>query len=307
MHKSKTLFILIALFTVTMWGLTFVSTKSLINAGMTPFGIFMSRFAIAYICILTISHKQFCANSFRDELFFASMGLTGGSLYFMTENTALGITFASNVAMLISTTPLLTLFAGHFMIHTKITSRAILGGLIALVGVALVIYNGTVNFGINPLGDLLTILAAICWAVYCVQIKQIDGKYTNLFITRKVFFYGLVTGLLFLPFVDPAFLSGSGYWSMPIFEIKFKTLIAHITSPVIIWNLLFLGLIASFLCYFLWNITIKAIGPAKAANFIYFNPLVAIIASSIILHEPLSAATLAGAAAIIAGVYLSTR
>lgn len=307
MHKSKPLFILIALFTVTMWGLTFVSTKSLINAGMTPFGIFMSRFAIAYICILAISHKQFCANSFRDELFFVSMGLTGGSLYFMTENTALGITFASNVAMLISTTPLLTLFAGHFMIHTKITSRAILGGLIALVGVALVIYNGTVNFGINPLGDLLTILAAICWAVYCVQIKQIDGKYTNLFITRKVFFYGLVTGLLFLPFVDPAFLSGSGYWSMPIFEIKFKTLIAHITSPVIIWNLLFLGLIASFLCYFLWNITIKAIGPAKAANFIYFNPLVAIIASSIILHEPLSAATLAGAAAIIAGVYLSTR
>ncbi|MDE6770851.1 MAG: DMT family transporter [Muribaculaceae bacterium] len=81
----------------------------------------------------------------------------------------------------------------------------------------------------------------------------------------------------------------------------------NITSPVIIWNLLFLGVIASFLCYFLWNITIKAIGPAKAANFIYFNPLVAIIASSIILHEPLSAATLVGAAAIIAGVYLSTR
>ena len=307
MQKSKPLFILIALFTVTMWGLTFVSTKSLINAGMTPFGIFMSRFAIAYLCILAICHKQFCAKSFRDELFFASMGLTGGSLYFMTENTALGITFASNVAMLISTTPLLTLFAGHFMIHTKITRRAILGGLIALVGVALVVYNGAVNFGINPLGDLLTILAAICWAVYCVQIKQIDGQYTNLFITRKVFFYGLITGLLFLPFVDPAFLSGSGYWSMPVFEIKFKTLIANITSPVIIWNLLFLGLIASFLCYFLWNITIKAIGPAKAANFIYFNPLVAIIASSIILHEPLSAATIAGAAAIIAGVYLSPR
>lgn len=370
MQYSKPLFIFIALFTVTMWGLTFVSTKSLINAGMTPFDIFMSRFAIAYVCILAIYHKKFRANSLRDELFFASMGLTGGSLYFMTENTALGITFASNVAMLISTTPLLTLFAGHFMIKTKITGRAIAGGLIALVGVALVVYNGAVNFGINPLGDLLTILAAICWAVYCVQIKQIDGKYSNLFITRKVFFYGLVTGLLFLPFVEPGFLSSfnstteslqesnpmviksstendisypntltdsgvipteslsedgeitirtlSGDEEMGAKGIsiertpgmiggRFKALMAMATSPVIIWNLLFLGLIASFLCYFLWNMTIKAIGPAKASNFIYFNPLVAIIASSIILHEPLSAATLAGAAAIIAGVYLSTR
>ncbi len=305
MQYSKPLFIFIALFTVTMWGLTFVSTKSLINAGMTPFDIFMSRFAIAYVCILAIYHKKFRANSLRDELFFASMGLTGGSLYFMTENTALGITFASNVAMLISTTPLLTLFAGHFMIKTKITGRAIAGGLIALVGVALVVYNGAVNFGINPLGDLLTILAAICWAVYCVQIKQIDGKYSNLFITRKVFFYGLVTGLLFLPFVEPGFLSSFG--GTEFIGGRFKALMAMATSPVIIWNLLFLGLIASFLCYFLWNMTIKAIGPAKASNFIYFNPLVAIIASSIILHEPLSAATLAGAAAIIAGVYLSTR
>lgn len=291
-NNSKPLFIIIALFTVTMWGLTFISTKSLINAGMTPFGIFMSRFAIAYLCILVISHSQIRAKTLRDELFFLSMGLMGGSLYFMTENTALGITFASNVAMLISTTPLLTLFAGHFMIHTKITRLAIMGGGIALIGVAMVIYNGTVNFGINPLGDFLTILAAICWAVYCIQIKQIDGKYSNLFITRKVFFYGLVTGVLFLPFCPLEFPSDTMSW---------------LCSPIIIGNLLFLGVVASFLCYFLWNITVKGIGPAKAANFIYFNPLVAIIASSAILGEPLSAATLAGAAAIIAGVYLSTR
>lgn len=303
--KSKAPFIIVALFTVTMWGLTFVSTKSLINAGMSPFGIFMSRFAIAYICILLISHKHLRAKSLRDELFFASMGLSGGSLYFMTENTALGITFASNVAMLISTTPLLTLFAGHFMIHTKITGKAVIGGIIALIGVGVVIYNGTVNFGINPLGDLLTILAAICWAVYCVQIKQIDTRYSNLFITRKVFFYGLLTGLFFLPFVEPEFLTDCQ--SFYLIQSKIYALPALLSSSVIIGNLLFLGVVASFLCYFLWNITVKAIGPAKASNFIYFNPLVAIIASSVILHEPLSVATLIGAAAIITGVYLSTR
>lgn len=301
--KSKTLFLLLALFTVTMWGLTFVSTKSLINAGMSPFGIFMSRFAIAYLCILLISHKQFRSESLRDELFFVSMGLSGGSLYFMTENSALGITFASNVAMLISTTPLLTLFAGHFLIHTKITSSAITGGIIALAGVALVVYNGAVNIGLNPLGDLLTILAALCWAVYCVQIKQIDGKYSNLFITRKVFFYGLVTGVFFLPFVNPDFLSVKTIFTLSVLQ---KFIISE-NAPVIIGNLLFLGVVASFLCYFLWNITVKAIGPEKASNFIYFNPLVAIIASSIILHEQLSIATLIGAAAIITGVYLSTR
>lgn len=303
--KSKALFIILALFTVTMWGLTFVSTKSLINAGLSPFGIFMSRFAIAYFCILLISHKQLRAKTYRDELFFASMGLSGGSLYFMTENTALGITFASNVAMLISTTPLLTLFAGHFMIKTKITARAVIGGIIALIGVAVVIYNGTVNFGISPLGDILTILAAICWAVYCVQIKQIDNRYSNLFITRKVFFYGLLTGLFFLPFVEPDF--GTQITSISLIKLKWHSLLNALSSPVVVGNLLFLGVVASFLCYFLWNITVKAIGPAKAANFIYFNPLVAIIASSVILQEPLSLATLLGAATIITGVYLSTR
>ncbi|NBH93950.1 MULTISPECIES: DMT family transporter [unclassified Duncaniella] len=72
-------------------------------------------------------------------------------------------------------------------------------------------------------------------------------------------------------------------------------------------NLLFLGVLASFLCYILWTSEVKVLGPEKASNYIYFNPLVTIIASSVILGEPITLWMLAGGLAIVGGVYLTAR
>ena len=72
-------------------------------------------------------------------------------------------------------------------------------------------------------------------------------------------------------------------------------------------NLLFLGVLVSFLCYILWTSEVKVLGPEKASNYIYFNPLVTIIASSVILGEPITLWMLAGGLAIVGGVYLTAR
>ncbi|MDE6342235.1 MAG: DMT family transporter [Muribaculaceae bacterium] len=287
--NRKLLFNILALITVTIWGSTFVATKMLILNGLTPTWIFILRFLIAYLCVLIIYHKTLWSDSLRDELYLLAGGISGGSLYFIAENTALEYTFASNVSLIICTTPILTLFLSAIIYRHKITYKSIAGSLLALSGVAIVILNGSLNFGIKPVGDMLTLLAALCWAVYCLLLKKLNIRYPNLFITRKIFFYGFVTAL----------------------PVAMLQPIPHLPSqealPAVVGNLAFLSLFASFICYIIWNNTVKALGPEKSANYIYFNPIITIIVSSAILSEPVTPWLLAGTVIIISGVYLCSK
>lgn len=285
----KLIYNILAMLTVTVWGVTFVSTKVLISHGLTPTWIFIIRFTIAYFCILTMSHNRIWSDSIKDELYMAAMGLTGGFLYFIAENTALQLTFASNVSLIICATPIITMILGSIIYKDKIHAKAIIGSLIALCGVTAVILNGSMNFGLNPAGDILTLLAALSWAIYCILLKRMTNIYPNLFVTRKVFFYGCASAIFL-----------SLFESIPEY---------HSTDSIIpvVSNLLFLGIIASFLCYIIWGNTVKVLGPEKAANYIYFSPLVTILASSIILGEPITLWMIFGGMAIIGGVYLTTK
>ena len=71
---------LIAILVVCVWGTTFVSSKVLLQAGMTPAEIFLIRFIMAYICLSIVSHKRFLAKDWKDELTFLGLGIMGGSL-----------------------------------------------------------------------------------------------------------------------------------------------------------------------------------------------------------------------------------
>ena len=98
----------IAFAIVVIWGCTFVQTKVLLNAGLRPDEIFLFRFILAYILILPLSGKKLFLDSWKDELLAATLGLTGGSLYFVTENYALAYGYCSNVALIVCLTPLVT-------------------------------------------------------------------------------------------------------------------------------------------------------------------------------------------------------
>lgn len=135
---------LIAILVVAIWGLTFISTKVLINHGLTPQEIFFYRFLIAYLGIWVISPKRLFTSNWKDELWLMAGGFFGGSLYFFTENTALGITQASNVAFIICTAPLLTtILSLLFYKSEKATKGLIYGSILALIGVGLVVFNGS--------------------------------------------------------------------------------------------------------------------------------------------------------------------
>lgn len=281
---------LIAILTVSIWGLTFIATRVLIGYGLTPQEIFFYRFLIAYAGIWIISPKRLFANRWKDEFWLMAGGIFGGSLYFFTENTALGITQASNVSFLICTAPLLTTILSLLFYKSEKATKGLIGGsLLALAGVGLVVFNGSVILKISPVGDLLTLLAALSWAFYSLIIRKMTGRYPTVFITRKIFFYGVLTIL-------PAFLL---HPLQPDLDI--------LLQPIVLSNLLFLAVLASLICYVLWNVVLKQLGTVRASNYIYLNPLVTMVASMMILQEQITLFALIGAGCIVCGVYLAER
>ena len=115
MNRASSIFFyhLLALAVVAVWGVTFVCTKTLIGAGMHPAAIFVVRFVLAYagIWILTLAgggRPRLMSDNWKDELMFLFLGVTGGSFYFLTENTALAYTQAANVAFLVCVAPVFT-------------------------------------------------------------------------------------------------------------------------------------------------------------------------------------------------------
>lgn len=289
MNGKFALYNVMALATIVVWGLTFISTKVLIYNGLNPVEIFIIRFSMAYFCTLLFCHGRLWANNMKDELLMLATGVTGGSLYFIAENTALEFTFASNVSLIICCAPIFTIILGKSILKDKIKKLVWIGSIIAFVGVGIVVLNGSGQYGINPLGDFLTVIAALSWAVYCLLLKRLNTTYSNMFITRKVFAYGVITAVLY-HIINPTE--------------------SHFVSSelnVIIWNLLFLGVGASFVCYLMWNAAVRNLGAERTSNYIYFVPLVTIIASVVLLNEPFTVSIGAGTALVISGVILSTK
>lgn len=275
-----------ALLVVTIWGTTFVSSKVLLNAGLLPADIFFARFLIAYICLLAVSHKKIMSDSIADELTMMGLGLMGGSLYFLTENMALVYSTSSNVSILVSSTPLLTaIVVAFFYKSERLTRRQIIGSIVAFIGGVLVVLNGQILLHLNPVGDTLALSAALMWAFYSLLMRRVMSRYTTDFITRKVFFYGIITIIPYFFIIRPLDVSPE-IWS----------------QPVVIGNVLFLGLIASTGCYLLWNWVMREVGAVHSTNYIYLQSLITMLFGAIILHERITFMGLSGALILIIGM-----
>ena len=103
-----------ALAVVCIWGSTFVSSKVLLDKGLRPADIFLVRFGIAYLCMLTISHRRFRSGSWPDVLVFVLLRIVGGLRYLLTENMALCHGWAPHVSIPVSTAPVLTAVVRSF-------------------------------------------------------------------------------------------------------------------------------------------------------------------------------------------------
>lgn len=284
---------LLALLTVAVWGTTFISTKVLLMAGLSPADIMLCRFVLAYVCICLCSKPlKWRAKSWRDEGLCLLSGLTGASLYFITENTALEHTLVSNVSLIVCTCPLLTLLGQCLVVDRRRPSRWLcLGTLLALLGVAVVILRGQLVLRLNPLGDLLCLGTALSWTAYTFINRALLGRYPSMFVVRKTFFYGLLTLAPIILLQGGAFRLGLGVlWRWDV-----------------LGQLVFLGLVASFLCFMSWNVCLRHIDTVLLNNYIYLGPIVSILTANLILGEALGPAVIAGTALVIAGMVMAGR
>lgn len=281
---------LLAFLTVSVWGTTFISTKVLINNGLSPAEIMFLRFAIAYVCLWAFTYKHLFARNLKDEFLFLVSGMAGGSLYFMAENTALSFSLASNVSLIVCTAPLLTAIL-FYLIHRneKFQSKLVYGSILAFSGVALVVYSGGFILKINPLGDFLALMAALSWAFYSLLSRGLINRYSSLFVTRKVFFYGILTILPFL-MAEPVHAN-----------------VQLLLKPTVFLNLLFLSLIASMLGYISWNLATRRLGVVRVTTYIYFSPVITLITANLLLHERITLVAMIGAFLIVGGVYLAEK
>ena len=279
-----------AILTSAIWGTTFISSKLLLQEGLSPAAIMILRFVLAYVLMLPfVKGKWFC-KSLKDELLMVLLGISGGSLYFLLENTALVYTQASNVAIIIAATPLLTMLTVNLLDRGKGASKRLYGySLMSLAGVALVILNGNFVLKLNPIGDLLTFGAVVTWVIYSIIIAKVQERYSSWMITRKIFFYGVVTLLPYF-LIEPWDVT----WEM-------------MSRPMVWGNIAYLGVLASLGCYMTWNIVIKRLGAVDATNYLYINPIVAMITANLLLGERITPLAIAGTALILVGVYLAER
>ena len=279
---------LAALVTIVVWGTTFISTKVLLRS-FTPIEILFLRFVIGYFALWAVHPKWLGHTNGRRELTYALAGISGVTFYFLLENIALTYTMASNVSLIIATAPFFTAILSRLVNRRegRLRPSFFAGFAIAIAGIALISVNAN-QLSINPAGDLLALLAALMWAVYSIVTRRIASYgFPTVLTTRRIFFYGLV-------FMVPA-----------LFRMDFSPAWALLLQPVNWGNLLFLGLGASALCFVAWNFAVHVLGSVRTVAYLYMTPVITVVASALILEEPITWLSALGVLLTLSGLFLS--
>ena len=202
---------------------------------------------------------------------------------------ALQKTSAGNVCVIVSTAPLFTALLKRLTDPTskKLTKRFFLGFVLAIGGIALITFGGQ-QVHLSPIGDLTALLSALMWALYNLTTERLErAGESAMAVTRRIFFYGILFTLPFIPLTGTTF---------PL-DVLF--------TPMIGLNLLFLGILASAICFASWNYAVQQLGPVATSIYIYLQPVGTILLGVLILHERLTLTSCIGILLTFAGLLLS--
>jgi drug/metabolite transporter (DMT)-like permease len=185
--------------------------------------------------------------------------------------------------------PVVIALLAFFFLKEKVSGTQQFSILISVAGVALVSYFAKRDTSSsNPLlGNSLMLVAVISWAVYTVISKKLAD-----YDVLKVTCYSTYIGTAFLiPFVV------AELWHKPF---------PHISAVGWI-SVIYLGVVASALSYFLYNQSLKLLSASLAGIFINLDPVVGAALAIIFLHEAVTAPLVAGSVMVLAGTWISAR
>jgi drug/metabolite transporter (DMT)-like permease len=282
-----------ALFTVIVWGASFVATKVALRYA-SPDVVVWLRFAMGVVIlgIAVLAGRKFALPEKRDWLYFALLGFLGITFHQWLQSTGLVTAQASTTAWIVATIPVFMALLGWLALKEKLSWVQIGGILLSAFGVLLVITRGnlvqltTGKFG--TVGDFLILISAPNWAVFSVLSRRGLKKYP----ATLMMFYVMAFGWFFSSIL---FFAQGGLTQIGIIPWDGWTGIA------------FLGIVCSGLAYIFWYDALQALSVAQTGAFLYLEPVSTVIVAALILGEQLYLFTMMGGVLILAGVWLVNR
>lgn len=271
-----------------IWGVNFSVTK--VAIGQMPALPFTAiRFALASLLLWVVLRAtegpaQPAPGAVRR---LVVLGLVGNTCYQLFFILGLAHTSATNSSLILATVPtVVAVFAGLLGLE-RITPRMWGGIALGTLGVALVIATSGVEFSTSTLrGDLLTVLAVLCWAGYTVGLRSLPEGFSPLRVTT-------VTTIAGMPGLVLAGLPG-------LLVMRWDAV------PPTAWAAVAYATVLSLVvAYLLWNRSVKAVGGTRTAIYMCVTPLVAVGAAWLMLGEHARPLQAVGAVLIIAGVLLT--
>ena len=294
---------------IVIWGVTFASTRELLE-DFSSLEILLLRFSLAWVALWGIERLRGIVKvgCWRDEWIFAAMGFTGIVAYQFLENCAIYYTNASNVAILVSFGPVVTAFMARvFVKGVQFSVRLVVGSLVAVCGVALISFNGLVEFELRPIGDAMALCAMACWGFYSILLDCANDRGVSpLVAIRKAFGWSLA---MMVPFAAWG-TTESGICAL---DGSFAVILdadvnAERFASVANWmNIAFLGFLASAASFVLWSAACRTIGVVKMTVALYITPIVGVVFAAVFLGERVTQLEIVGGIVILVGVVLSTK
>jgi drug/metabolite transporter (DMT)-like permease len=262
---------LYALMSISFWGISFVSTKAVLDK-LDPYTLLVLRFgigALKYIPHLIV------------------LGILGVFVHQVIQATALLTINASAAGWIISFSPVFTVILSVFFLHEKMTVLKASGMIVAIIGVLLVTTsNNQQSFQLSiNVGYLLMILSTLNWAIYSVLLKRLHIQLPSLVVT---FYMCLIGFTLTTPFL----VRNKGWEMMP-----FLTNVE--------WaHLLFLGVFVSGVAYWYWAKALEVLEASQVSVFLYLEPVATLVTAILLLQEKIIPVSILGGIIIIIGVIL---
>ncbi|MFB3056713.1 MAG: DMT family transporter [Ignavibacteriaceae bacterium] len=263
--KLKYLLIIIA---VIFWGSSFIATKVALKE-LSPETIISLRLIIAsvFLFITAIVYKKDFSINFKSHGVIFILALIA-VFHLMIQVTGLKYTTASNTGWIIGTAPIFMVILAAIFFREKIGMLKISGIIIAMFGLLLLIGKGNITNVdlIKNKGDLLVLASAFTWGVYSMVNKKISLSYSPLMTILYLF---LMMAIIIIPF-----------------NLNAASVNSVVNLSLNGWiSILFLGLFCSGIAYVIWAYSLRDLESAKVGAFLYFEPLVTVVAAWVLLSE----------------------
>ncbi len=291
MPKTKTLTYLALLFSVAVWGMSFVWTSQLLTFGFPPISIVFFRLLIAatFIILVSLAMGKLEIPKRKDVGLFFLMALFEPFLYFIGETFGIQRTSPTLASVIVSTIPLFSPFVAYYLYRERLSFANGLGIVISIIGVCLVIFHRGGETGLTLSGLLLLALAIVAAVFYSAIVKLLSGGYSPYTI---VSYQNTIGALYFLPL----FL-----W----FDYDTVKSISFTLDDL--FPLVMLAVVASGVAFIFFVNAIAKLGMTRTNMFITLIPVLTAVFASMLGLEELSLLRVLGIVIVIAGLILSQR